>query len=52
MVAEDAAMEHGVVSEGHCSTFIACSFHESAEQKAGRPRKCKGLWFLSLRELS
>ena len=24
---------------GRCSTFIASSFHKSAEQKAGRPRR-------------
>ena len=36
-------MEGGVVTEGRCSTFIAFLFHESAEQKAERPRKYKGL---------
>ena len=32
-----------------CSTFIASLVCESTEQKAVRPRKYKGLWFLSLR---
>ena len=27
---------------GHCSTFIASSFLESAEQKAGKPRNYEG----------
>ena len=30
--------------EGCCSTFIASSFCESAEQKAGKPKKCKDSW--------
>ena len=34
-----AATKHGVVIEGRCSTFIALSFRESAEQKARSPRK-------------
>ena len=40
-----AAIEHGMVTEGLCSAFIASLFHESAEEKAGRPRKHKSLWF-------
>ena len=37
-----AVMEFGVVTKG------PCSFHEFAAPKAGRPRKYRGLWFLSL----
>ena len=43
-------MEHGVVKEDQCSTFITSSFSEAAEQKAERPRKYKVLQFSSLCE--
>ena len=46
MVAEDGnnGAWHGD-TEGRCSTFTISLFYESAEQKAGRPKKYKGLWF-------
>ena len=38
-----AAMEHGL-------TFYGLLFCECADQKAGRPRKYKGLWFSSVND--
>ena len=44
------AMECGMVTQRAAvlRTFIASSVHESAEQKAGRPRKYEGSWISSL----